>query len=112
MINVFKYKKLGSESHCWYCGCYLTHQNTSTDHFWPKHLGGRLRVSCCKACNKFKNDLTPTEFIFKLGLSKNVCPSEFLRVNIDYNILPDFDRMINATQTLWNKINKELILTG
>jgi len=108
-MNPFKYKILGNESKCWYCGCYLSHSNKTTDHFLPKHLGGRLHVYCCKACNKLKKDLTPLEFINKLKNLKNISPMMFLWQNPDYKVKPDFDRMINATKTLWDKIDKELI---
>jgi 5-methylcytosine-specific restriction endonuclease McrA len=80
--------------HCWYCGDHFTSWNYTKDHFWPKHMGGRLKVPCCKNCNNEKAHLTPLGFIEKLNKMKTKHPAHVKR----------FDRMINATQTLWDRV--------
>jgi len=95
-INVSLSRKLGGDK-CWYCGCKLTPWNKTSDHFWPECLGGRLKVSCCRNCNSLKGTLTPVGFIDMLKL---------LKENGQYNAAK-IDRMINATQTLWDRIDKQ-----
>ena len=93
--SVYKGITLGGDR-CWYCGEHIpagSYRRTA-DHFWPKHLGGRLKVRCCKNCNNEKRHLTPNGFIEHLDKLKRTQPHYALR----------FDRMITATSTLWELV--------
>lgn len=95
-LSIYDSKKLGNNK-CWYCGCELYISTKTTDHFFPKHMGGRLKVVCCKNCNQEKKGLTPNGFIEHLKKLKNKHP--------DYQPWQKrFNRMINATQTLWERV--------
>ncbi len=88
---------LGGKVHCWYCHGYLYKNISTKDHFFPKSLGGRLSVRCCSECNSLKGDKTPLQFIAFL---RNLKETNTFKENL----LPHYDRMINATETLWNKV--------
>ena len=95
-LSVYDYASLG-DNKCWYCGDVLFPSTKTKDHFWPKSLGGRLKVCCCKNCNALKRNLTPNEFIKLMEKLKNKHP----------HYAPwqkRFDRIINATETLWEKV--------
>jgi len=95
-LSIYDSKKLGKNK-CWYCKCELNQINKTSDHFFPRYMGGRLKVVCCKNCNQEKKDLTPNGFIEHLKKLKNKYP--------DYQPWQKrFDRMINATQTLWERV--------
>jgi len=98
--NVFESKKLGGDK-CWYCGVRLFPGTKLSDHFWPKYLGGKLKISCCKNCNSLKGSLTPLGFIEILRFKQSK--------ETDSNKCQLYSRMIIATQTLWEltKIDTE-----
>ena len=106
-ISAYEHHRFGGDL-CWYCGVSLTNENRSSDHFWPKHLKGRIKVWACKGCNHLKRGLTPIEFIKLLKATKNVPEKMFLWQHPDYEKKPSIDRMINATQTLWDRIKWSL----
>jgi|WetSurMetagenome_2_1015567.scaffolds.fasta_scaffold00003_169 hypothetical protein len=95
-LSVYDGKNLGDKS-CWYCGEYLFERMKTKDHFWPKKLNGRLTVSCCRNCNGLKSHMTPLAFITFLQELKALNPYK-------QNLYPKFDRMIHATQTLWDRV--------
>ena len=96
-LSVYENKILGN-NHCWYCGEWLFDGIKSKDHFWPrKRKKGRLIVICCKNCNAMKGNRTPLGFIMFLNRLKKANPYK-------QNLFPKFDRMINATQTLWDRV--------
>lgn len=94
-LNVYKTWTLGDHSKCWYCGdgCCST-----ADHFWPKSMGGRLKVRCCRNCNTNKKDLTPTEWIEYI---EEVI--ERLSTTNHLKQLERWKRMKVATETLWDR---------
>jgi hypothetical protein len=82
---------------CWYCGDVLFPSTKTSDHFWPKSLRGRLKVVCCANCNRLKGHLTPNGFIDLIKSLKLKYPHyQFYQQR--------FDRMIRATETLWNRV--------
>lgn len=95
-LSVYENKTLG-DKHCWYCGEWLFDKSKTKDHFFPKLLGGRLRVICCRNCNGMKGHLTPIAFIAYLHQIRALTPHK-------QNLHPKFDRMITATQTLWDRV--------
>lgn len=101
MLSVYEYKKLGRDN-CWYCGEFIPVGSfrRTADHFWPKKLGGRLRVVCCSNCNSMKGCLTPIEFINYLN-DRYAIHSKASKNN---PFLPTITRMITATQTLWDRV--------
>jgi len=82
---------------CWYCGELLFPSTRTVDHFWPKCMRGRLKVVCCSNCNKMKGRLTPLGFINLLESLKEKYP-------LYQPWQKKFDRMIRATQTLWERV--------
>lgn len=94
--DVYKPHRFGGDL-CWYCGDPLNNINRTTDHFWPKHLKGRIKVWCCANCNRMKGGKTPLQFIEQLKKLKEKHPKY-------QPYQKRFDRMINATQTLWDRI--------
>ncbi len=94
-LSVYIGKKLGGDR-CWYCGVSIpvgSYRRTA-DHFFPKSMNGRLKVVCCKNCNDEKKNLTPNGFIIHLEKIKKKQPAHIEKLN----------RMINATQTLWDRV--------
>lgn len=57
--SVFSKKKLGNDEECFYCDKYAD----TKDHFYPKSLGGKLTVFCCKKCNQDKANLIPKHWL-------------------------------------------------
>jgi len=95
-LSVYESRKLGNDK-CWYCGSDLFTSAKSSDHFYPKQKKGRLKVVCCANCNRMKGNLTPLEFINLLKSLKKKHP--------DYQpFQKKFDRMIRATESLWNRV--------
>ena len=47
---------------CAYCGAWIYHKYITSDHVWPKSLGGSLRAPACDECNRLKADMKPIEF--------------------------------------------------
>ncbi len=98
--SVYNPRTIGGK-HCYYCGIELYEGiNKSKDHFWPKSLGGRLKVRCCKSCNTMKKNFTPEGFIAHLQSLKKLNPDRYFSLKLD--------RMIFATQGLWRKIKKSI----
>ena len=95
-LSVFEHCSLGDDK-CWYCGIQLSNNTKSKDHFWPKSMGGRLKVACCKNCNGMKKNLTPKEFIRHLKYMKGKHPDHAPWQK-------KFDRMIHSTMSLWNRV--------
>lgn len=98
--NVYETKKLGGDT-CWYCGITLIPQIRTMDHFWPKSMRGRIKVSCCLNCNRLKKNLTPNGFVDLLKELKQKSPAKDPQTNI-------YDRMIFATETLWVKVKHSI----
>ena len=95
-LSIYKPVNLGNFDKCWYCG---ETSITTADHFYPKSLGGRLKVRCCKDCNEIKKDLTPEEWIEFIKEQKLKFP-KFVR---------KYNRMIMATETLWERVKWSVI---
>ena len=95
-LSVYESRTLGGK-HCWYCGEWLFHGIATADHFWPKSRKGRLKVRCCKNCNGMKGGMLPLYFIGFIQRVKEETPYK-------QNLHPKFDRMITATQTLWDRV--------
>ena len=99
-LSVYTGKKLGGDK-CWYCGDELYRSTRTKDHFWPKCLGGRLLVVCCRNCNKMKKDYTPMGFVELIKHTKKKHP--------DYQPYQKrFDRMIVATTSLWDRVKHSI----
>jgi len=95
-LSVYEGKTLGGNK-CWYCGDVLFASTSTVDHFWPKSMQGRLKVVCCTNCNRMKGNLTPNGFIALIESLK--------RKQGKYQPWQKrFDRMIRATQTLWERV--------
>lgn len=102
-LNVHQRRTLGNPYRCWYCGL---EGLTEGDHFYPKSLGGQLKVRSCIACNREKANLTPLEWMNYLRLIRgrwqrnkvksleNQAKTEIIKI----------DRMIRATLTLWLRV--------
>jgi len=102
-LSIYKARTLGNRYKCWYCG---EEGETTGDHFYPKSLGGRLKVRSCKKCNSEKDDLTPQEWINHLRLIRNHWKGnkiKSLQEQADAKIAR-IDRMINASLTLWLRV--------
>ena len=97
LLSVFQYKKLGADK-CWYCGDDLFASTKTQDHFYPRSKGGRLMVACCRNCNGMKSDLTPPEFIDEIRILKT-------KHHPKKEWQSKFDRMIVATETLWDRVS-------
>jgi hypothetical protein len=95
-LSIYENRTLGGD-HCWYCGDWLFEGIKTKDHFWPKSRGGRLMVRCCKNCNGMKGHMTPLIFIAYVKELKAENPAK-------QNLFPRFDRIIHATQTLWDRV--------
>lgn len=93
-LSIIHSKKLG-DNRCWYCGEGTNYRTKTADHFYPKSKGGRLKVVCCRNCNTLKADLTPPEFIEHI---------EHLKIKHRNIYSAKFNRMINATKTLWERV--------
>ena len=102
--NVYDSIILGQD-HCWYCGDDLTNSRfrKTKDHFWPKVLGGRMKVVCCKNCNMEKKSMTPVGYITylegKLLAFKHNGMGMLIKV---------YERKIRATKTLWDKCKNSI----
>jgi len=96
--NVYTSFTLG-KNHCWYCGesIPIGSFRRTADHFWPKHLKGRLKVVCCYSCNNEKGGMIPTAWIEHL---------KYLKTK-HHGFQPwqkKFDRSIIATESLWEQV--------
>lgn len=96
-LSIYDNKTLG-DRHCWYCGEWLFEGIRTKDHFYPKRLGGKLKVRCCKNCNGIKSHMTPLRFIEYLQELKADHPAKEF----------GYDRRINATQSLWDRVKWSL----
>ena len=85
-LSIYDPKTLGSLETCYYCGI---GDGITADHFYPKSKGGRLKVRCCKSCNKRKRDMTPLEWIAHLKK----------RGKAEIN-----KRLIFVTESLWERV--------
>jgi hypothetical protein len=96
-LSIYDSKTLGNKTKCWYCGC---EGDMTKDHFWPKSMGGLLKVYCCQKDNRAKGNKLPKEWIqfinSKLIIEDN--PDEIIRLR----------RMKRATSTLWNKVKDSI----
>lgn len=102
-LNIHQTRSLGNREKCWYCG---SEGPTTGDHFYPKSLGGRLKVRSCISCNNQKADLTPLEWMNYLRLVRNRWSRnrvKFLEEQAKAEIIK-IDRMIRATLTLWLRV--------
>lgn len=102
-LNIHQARSLGNREKCWYCGA---EGPTTGDHFYPKSLGGRLKVRSCIPCNSDKADLTPLEWMNYLRImrgrwqrNKATCLEGQAKYEIE-----KLDRMIRATLTLWLRV--------
>lgn len=86
--------KIGKIGTCWYCG---DKGHTNKDHFWPKSKGGRLVVPSCLPCNSLKAAKTPLQW------------AEFVQLGINSNTIERKrgERIINATISLWEKVESK-----
>jgi len=50
----------GRPDKCWYCG---QEEKCTIDHFYPKSMGGTVKVYACKICQAAKGNLMPDKFI-------------------------------------------------
>ena len=96
-MNPYEFKLIKSDT-CWYCGVSLNDTNRSEDHFWPAAYGGQLKISCCKACNTLKGNLTPNQFIKLLNELRSQSKENGYK----------YSRMIRATSSLWERIKYEV----
>lgn len=95
-LGVYTSKTLGGK-HCYYCGIELYENvNKSKDHFWPKSLGGTLKVYCCLTCNALKKNMTPMGFVKHLRNLKKHTKDKFF--------INKLDRMIKSTTDLWSRV--------
>jgi hypothetical protein len=102
-LSVYRSRTLGNKYKCWYCG---EEGETESDHFYPRSLGGMLKVCSCKKCNNEKADLTPLEWINYLRLVRNRWQRnkiKFLQGQAEAEIIK-IDRMIRASLTLWLRV--------
>ena len=86
---------------CGYCGKELFKAGTATlDHIIPKSRGGRHTkanlLSCCRKCNNFKSDRTPSEAGMKMiypesHLRQNI---HLLRVKESAKVIPDWSKYL------------------
>lgn len=97
-LSIYKSFRTIGGKYCYYCGQELFQDiNKTADHFWPKSLGGYLKVKCCKKCNKLKDNMTPNQWI------------EYLKTKgSQYYTLDQINRMIQATKSLWGKVKWSL----
>jgi hypothetical protein len=115
-LTVYSRRTLGNHKRCWYCGAWC---ETEGDHFYPKSMGGVLKVRCCVPCNREKADRTPLEWVAYLdeliercmrnlaGKSRTGCQhGEFIRgrCELDCPELTKLRRMRQATITLWQRV--------
>jgi 5-methylcytosine-specific restriction endonuclease McrA len=84
---------IGIENECFYCGKKCT---TTLDHFYPKCLGGKLKVNCCLECNLEKGSRVPKAWI-KHNLNK------MQTMESEHEIIK-CEKIINATQSLLDNI--------
>jgi 5-methylcytosine-specific restriction endonuclease McrA len=86
--------KIGRIGTCWYCG---EKKETNKDHFWPKSKGGRLTVPSCYECNFLKKARTPLQW------------AEFIQLRVNSNLIEKKkgERIINATISLWEKLESK-----
>lgn len=96
-LSVYESKTLG-DKHCWYCGTWLFDGIRTKDHFWPRSRGGRLKVQCCRNCNGMKDHRTPLAFIAFINELKASNTAKYSCFEEGFN------RIINATQTLWDRV--------
>lgn len=82
-MNVFKPKTYGNRNKCFYCGS----KKQSLDHFYPKSLGGKLKVPCCLECNRKKGCLIPEKWV------------DLMKTD-----LPKYSRKINKVENLISKL--------
>ena len=50
----------GNKYKCYYCG---QKERCTSDHFYPKSKGGKLRVYACKLCQQTKSDMLPGQYM-------------------------------------------------
>lgn len=50
----------GNKNKYYYCG---QSEKCTSDHFFPKSKGGRLKVYACGLCQRTKSNMTPEQFI-------------------------------------------------
>lgn len=96
-LSIYDSKTLGNKTKCWYCGCVGV---MTKDHFWPKSMGGLLKVYCCREHNRAKGDKLPKEWIQLINskISDEDNPDEIIRLR----------RMKRATLTLWRKVRDSI----
>ena len=77
---------------CQYCGTKVSRGSCTIDHVIPKSRGGETNynncVLCCKECNNFKANKTPSEAGIKL-IKKPKRPSFFILYKFHSNNHPD-----------------------
>lgn len=60
---------------CYYCGKFLSHEQTTMDHIVPVSRGGSSTkgniVVACKECNNLKKDMTAVEWTLHLEEMKS-----------------------------------------
>ena len=71
----------GNKNKCYYCG---QEEECTTDHFYPKSKGGRLKVYACGLCQRTKKDMTPEQFINYM--KNHVAIDETVKLRIIYSI--------------------------
>ena len=110
-MNVYQPRTLGNKIKCWYCG---SNGPTEGDHFYPKSLGGRLKVRSCIKCNREKGDLTPLEWINYLNVLINRCRKhnggcdrgQFIKSLCPDNCM-EYEKLLRmryASLTLWKRL--------
>jgi hypothetical protein len=116
-LTIYTPRTLGNPQKCWYCG---KQGATEGDHFYPRSLGGRLKVRSCIPCNRTKADLTPLEWIARIDQLLQACKGgqgcdagTFIRSNCDAGCYQRkvLKRMRHATATLWNRV-KQTVTTN
>lgn len=110
-LNIHSRRTLGNPSKCWYCGAV---GRTEGDHFYPKSLGGVLKVRSCVPCNREKADLTPLEWLNYLEQLMRNCQrsrkgcthGKYIKSTCTPHCseYAKFQRMHRATSTLWQRI--------
>ena len=95
-LSIYEGRSIGNFDKCWYCGVDC---KTTADHFWPKSLGGRLKVRACANCNREKKGLTPNGWAKYLKGQRD----KFEKTGFKHLVIK-YDRMITATESLWERV--------
>lgn len=67
----------GNRNKCYYCG---QEEKCTSDHFYPKSKGGKLKVYACGLCQRTKADMLPGQYMDYINKHIAINPEIKIRI--------------------------------